>query len=78
MALNAELRTLNNRIPVSVQLDLTSVYKLTLRAEHRFVQNLDDIDRSLIRRWDDAVAGNTLRKVSFRHYQESILVSQAR
>ena len=78
LKLNAELRRLDNIMPVSVQRDLRPDENLVLQAEHRFVNKLDDIDRSLIRRWDDFASGESLKKVSFRSYQQTTLVSQAR
>lgn len=78
LALNAELRKLQNRIPVVVQLDLRPDQRLILRAEHQFVTNLTDHDRVLINGWDNAVKDGSLTQIPLRKYQESILVSQGR
>ena len=78
LALNAELRKRQGRIPVIVQLDLRPDERLILRAEHQFVRNLTDHDRELIRDWNAAIKGTTLRELPFRSYQETVLVSQRR
>ncbi len=78
MALNAKLRELENLMPVAVELDLRPDDSRILRAEHRFRQNLDDVDRSLILRWDTAAGSNRLKTLSFRRYQEAVLASNSR
>ncbi len=76
--LNAALRNLNNRLPISVHLDLTPKEPLNLRAEHRFTLDLDENDRGRIARWDNALNNPGLRKLSFRNYQQTVLVSDRR
>jgi len=78
IALNAELRKMENRIPVLVQLDLRPDERLVLRAEHQFVGNLTDRDRSLISGWDAMLTDGTLKSVPFRSYQEKMLLSLRR
>ncbi|MCA9048685.1 MAG: hypothetical protein KDA89_08150, partial [Planctomycetaceae bacterium] len=51
LVLNEELRKLENRIPVVVQLDLRPDERRVLRAEHQFVKSLTDQDHSLISSW---------------------------
>ena len=78
LALNAELRKIGGRIPVVVQLDLRPDQRLILRAEHQFVRNLNDHDRSLINEWNEALKGTTLKELPFRSYQETVLAYQRR
>ncbi|MDG2126495.1 MAG: hypothetical protein P8K08_00730 [Fuerstiella sp.] len=78
LALNARLREQTNRIPVLVQLDLRPDERLMLRAEHQFVRNLTDRDRSLINKWTALVSDGTLRSIPFRSYQEEMLLSLRR
>ncbi|HIE98652.1 MAG: hypothetical protein ABGZ53_16890 [Fuerstiella sp.] len=78
LALNARLRKLENRIPVLVQLDLRPDERLVLRAEHQFVRNLTDRDRSLINSWDAMLINGTLKSIPFRSYQEEMLLSLRR
>lgn len=75
LALNQQLRELQNRIPVFVQLDLRPDDRLVLRAEHKFARNLTDHDRSLINRWDAALNDGSLRNVPLRKYQQAVLIS---
>ena len=75
LALNDQLRELKNRIPVYVQLDLRPDERMILRAEHKFVRNLTDHDRTLINDWDNALKSGELRNVPLRKYQEAVLVS---
>jgi len=77
-ALNEELRKLDNRMPVVVHLDLRPDERCILRAEHQFVLNLTDRDRSLINGWNEALKSNELKKLPFRGYQQVVLVSQRR
>lgn len=76
LALNQQLRKLNGRIPVMVKLDLRPDERRILRAEHQYIRNLTDQDRSLINTWNEAVKGTTLKEVPFRSYQQTVLVSQ--
>ncbi|MCA9064770.1 MAG: hypothetical protein KDA96_16980 [Planctomycetaceae bacterium] len=78
LELNRVLREHKNRMPVVVELDLTPGEALRLRAEHRFTLGLSDDDHRRVSRWDDIVRNNTFRKLSFRSYQETVLISQAR
>ena len=78
LALNEELRKLNNRMPVIVHLDLRPDERRVLRAEHQFVLNLTDKDRSLINGWNETLKSNDLKKLPFRGYQQAVLISQNR
>lgn len=76
IALNDELRKLKNRIPVIVKLDKRPDERLVLRAEHQFVRNLTDRERSLITGWNDALKSAEMQQLPFRSYQERVLVSK--
>ncbi len=78
IALNEEIRKLDNRMPVIVHLDLRPDERRVLRAEHQFVLNLTDKDRSLINDWNEALQTNQLKKLPFRGYQQAVLISQTR
>lgn len=78
LALNAELRKLDGRVPVIVQLDRRPDERMVLRAEHQFVRNLTDHDRRLIGNWNAAVKSPETKELPFRNYQETILVSSGR
>ncbi len=78
LALNAELRKLNGRIPVIVQLDRRPDERLVLRAEHQFVRNLTDHDRKLISSWNAAINNPEIKELPFRSYQENSLLSVRR
>ena len=78
MALNESLRKLRDRMPVSVELDLRPDEQFRLRAEHQLTQNLSDDDHARIARWDESVTSGDMKQVSFRTYQQAVLVSQSR
>ncbi|MEZ6126015.1 MAG: hypothetical protein R3C49_23045 [Planctomycetaceae bacterium] len=78
LILNEHLRSLKTRIPVVVQLDLRPDDRIVMRAEHQFVRDLTDHDRSQINEWNSLLQSGKLREVPFRSYQESLLVSQRR
>lgn len=75
LALNEELRKLDGRIPVIVQLDLRPDERLVLRAEYQFVRNLTNHDQSLISQWNAAIKSPETRELPFRSYQETVLTS---
>jgi len=74
MALNAALRELQ-RLPLTVRLDLRPTEPLHLRAEHRFTSGLQDDDLRRIARWEAALDSDTLQTLSFRSYQQTVLVA---
>ena len=78
MALNESLRKLKDRMPVSVELDLRPDEQFRLRAEHQLTQNLGDDDHARIARWEEAATSEDMKHVSFRTYQQAVLVSQSR
>ncbi len=73
--LNRQLRELN-RIPTSVMRDLYPHERLKLRAEHKFIADLTPNDRHLVQVWDSAARGSSVRRLSLRGYQETVLLSQ--
>ena len=78
MALNKALKELKDRIPVSVELDLRPAEPLRLRAEHQLTQKVSDDDHQRIARWEEALKSNDIKDVSFRSYQQAVLISQSR
>jgi len=78
MALNDAMRNLKDRLPVSVELDLRPNDPLRLRAEHQLTQKLSDNDHQRIARWEEMLNSKTVREVSFRSYQQAVLVSKSR
>jgi hypothetical protein len=78
LALNASLRKLNDRMPVSVELDLRPDDHFRLKAEHQLTPQLSEDDHSRIARWDQALRSEEVRSVSFRSYQQKILLTRAR
>lgn len=76
LALNNELRNLKTRIPVIVKLDMRPDERLVLRAEHQFVRNLTDRERSLITGWNDRLKSSEMKQLPFRSYQERALISK--
>jgi hypothetical protein len=78
LELNTALRELKNRMPVRVELDLAPDETLKLRAEHRFTQDLDDTDRGRIARWEQALSSSAMQQLSFRNYQQTVLLSSRR
>ena len=76
LALNRQLRELENRIPVVVLLDRRPDDRLILRAEHQFVRNLTDRDRQLINSWETDLKSSNFRNVPFLQYQKATLVAQ--
>lgn len=76
VALNTELRNLKNRIPVIVKLDRRPDESLVLRAEHQFIRNLTDRDRSLITGWNESLKSTELKQLPLHRYQETVLVSK--
>ncbi len=78
IALNASLKKLKDRMPVSVELDLRPDEQFRLRAEHQLTLNLSDDDHARIVRWEESVQSDHIQHVSFRSYQQAVLVSQSR
>lgn len=77
MALNEALRKHGNRMPVSVELDMRPNVALRLRAVHRYTTPLSDDAHQRIARWEQAMTSKKIRDVSFRSYQEAVLISKS-
>jgi hypothetical protein len=75
LELNTAMRELKNRMPISVELDLSPNDRLRLRAEHQFTVSLDNDDRTRIAAWDAALQNKEVRMLPFRNYQQTTLVS---
>ena len=78
MQLNAALKDLKDRMPVRVELDLRPQETLRLRAEHQLTPQLSADDHQRIARWDAALKSPGIREVSFRSYQQTVLLTQSR
>ena len=78
IALNARLRQESIRMPTRVTLDLRPDEPLVLRAEYKFILQLDPLDRNMVRTWETAAGGNGMRSLSFRRYQETVLDTKLR
>lgn len=76
--LNKALRQMKDRMPIRVELSMSPNESLNLRAEHQFTTDLDENDRRRIARWDKTLSNPSLRRLSFRNYQQTTLVSDRR
>ena len=76
--LNAALRNLKDRMPLSVELDLRPGDALHLRASHQLTQSLSDDDHRRISKWDNDLKSKSIRTVPFLSYQQAVLVSRSR
>jgi hypothetical protein len=77
MELNAALKELS-RLPLTVQLDLRPTERMHLRAEHRFTRGLQDDDHRRVARWEAALASESLQQMTFRGYQQAVLLASSR
>lgn len=75
IALNEELRKLENRVPVIIKLDQRPLERVVLRAEHKFERNLTDSDRKLINSWNDAMKSPEMKELPLRSYQQKVIVT---
>jgi len=75
IALNNELRKLENRVPVLINLDQRPLARVVMRAEHKFERNLSDRDRSLINSWNAALKSAEMKELPLRSYQEKVIIS---
>lgn len=78
LALNAALRKRTDRMPVRVELDLRPEESLRLRAEHQLTPQLAEADHNRIARWEAERKSARLREVSFRNYQETVLLTTSK
>ncbi len=74
MELNRHLRN-HGVLPTSIHLDLRPDDPIVLKADYKFVLELNKADRRLIRRWESVATDGSLRKLPFRRYQETVLMA---
>jgi len=75
LMLNESLRQ-QQKFPVRVELETRgSDSVLHRRAEHRIGRQLDELDRSLISRWERLLKSETTRRTTLRVYQRAIIAS---
>jgi hypothetical protein len=72
--LNKSLRELK-QLPLTVELDLRPTEQLRLRAEHRFTAGLREDDHRRVAKWEAALASESIKQLSFRRYQQTVLVA---
>lgn len=79
LQLNQALRA-HHQIPIKVQLRVNFDKPLHLQAEHRFGWELTNDNRQWIHHWEQLLKSDQLKEVSFREYQQAILMgpTQAR
>ena len=78
ITLNEALRSLNGRMPISVELDLRPGENLHLRAAHQLTRNLSEDDHSRIAKWEVDLKSKNVHRVPFLSYQQSVLLSNSR
>ena len=74
LALNDALRQ-EMVMPVEVRLSIAGKNPIQLRAEHKIHWKLDEKDRRFIQLWETQLKDRNTRRVSFREYQQAMLVS---
>lgn len=74
IALNNVLRE-RKLFPTQVELRARIEADITLRARHSVSWKLSSYDRSLITRWESLLNSDDVRKVPFRQYQETVLMT---
>jgi len=74
LELNRQLRD-HKRLPTSIRLDLRPDEPLVLKADYKYVLELNEADRRLIRRWESVASDGSMRELPFRRYQETVLSS---
>jgi hypothetical protein len=72
LQLNDELRK-RQLLPISVDLEATLDRPLHLQARHEWTWKFQSTDRQLINGWDKQLNDATLRRVTFRQYQQESL-----
>lgn len=74
LRLNEALRT-RQLYPTEVRLYYDRDARTHLKAEHRFTWSLDFTDRMMINQWESELKNGKLKSVSFREYQEAMVLS---
>lgn len=72
LQLNEELRK-RQLLPITVDLEATLDRPLHLQARHEWTWKFQSTDRQLINGWDKQLNDATLRRVTFRQYQQESL-----
>lgn len=75
LALNEQLRELENRMPVLVHLNMRPDSRVVMQAEHKFTNNLSDADHKLIANWNKMLQSGELKSLPVLGYQEAVLLS---
>lgn len=71
--LNASLRE-RKLLPNAVELTMHLNPPVKFRAEHRFAEEFQSADRRLISQWERTLQSNQIRWMTFREYQQNLLV----
>lgn len=74
LRLNEALRT-RRLFPTEVKLFYDDDPRTHLKAEHRYSWSLSNIDRKMISEWESELNSGKLKSVSFREYQEAMVLS---
>lgn len=77
LKLNEALRT-RKMLPVVVDLTLHLDPPVKLRAEHRYADKFQSIDRRMISHWERTLISDKVHKMTFREYQQKLLVQASR
>jgi len=78
IALNNALRSLKDRMPITVELDLRPNDTLHLRAAHQLTRILSEDDHARIAKWEADRKSKAVREVPFLSYQQAVLLSKSR
>ncbi len=71
-SVNEQMRA-SDELPLTVELHAALDAPLHLRAEHRYVWDLQPSDRTLINKWERMLASDQIRWLSFHDYQHALL-----
>lgn len=74
--LNESLRE-RKLLPKAVELTMYLNPPVKFRAEHRFADEFQSADRRLISQWERTLQSNQVRWMTFREYQQNLLVQSA-
>lgn len=69
---NEQMRA-EDELPLTVELQAALDAPLHLRAEHRYVWDLQPSDRTLINKWERMLASEEIQWLSFHDYQHTLL-----
>lgn len=77
LKLNESLRT-RSLLPIAVELTMHLTPPVKFRAEHRFAEEFQSADRRLISQWERTLRSDQIRWMTFREYQQNLLVQTQR